>query len=445
MALTKTHNRMIQNAPVNVKDVGAVGDGVADDTAAITSALVSGAVVYIPKGTYKITSSISLNDVTDLFVFGDGEQSKLVYEVSGGADMLVVSAGNPIKRSTFRDICFFYATTTDGAPALTFNEAEDILIENCVFDRSQLKLKLATRANVISNLVKNYHSNRSGIVVANATDCMISNNTVLIDEDQDSDDAIVLSSPSYRCSIIGNVIDKSGSTTTYTRTGINLNQDPAGDDFQDIVISGNVIYGIDGASANSQAAIKISTPNDVTSVFGLTISGNAISDCKYGVWLDKFFSNLTVDGNSFSNCEEAFRSELGGYDKSQFVFSNNTVSADSTQTNAVRITQCDGAVLTGNTISNYTDGIVTITQSMLTVSGNHFNDCDNAVKATDIRGLVFNSNIHRDGTNSVLFVSQGFAAVAGLTGNIKRNVTNFSDNSGAASVTVTSTANLTQT
>lgn len=45
---------------VSVKDFGAVGDGVADDTAAIQAALDSGAYahVYIPPGTYKITSTI---------------------------------------------------------------------------------------------------------------------------------------------------------------------------------------------------------------------------------------------------------------------------------------------------------------------------------------------------------------------------------------------------
>ena len=73
MALTKTHNRMIAGAPVNVKDFGAAGDGVTDDTAAIQAALDSGNTVYIPAGTYKITSS--LTTTTALVMYGDGDRT----------------------------------------------------------------------------------------------------------------------------------------------------------------------------------------------------------------------------------------------------------------------------------------------------------------------------------------------------------------------------------
>lgn len=55
-------------APLNVKDYGAVGDGVADDTAAIQATIaalpsvsfnIGGGVIYLPAGTYKITSTLS--------------------------------------------------------------------------------------------------------------------------------------------------------------------------------------------------------------------------------------------------------------------------------------------------------------------------------------------------------------------------------------------------
>ena len=45
---------------VSVKDFGAVGDGVADDTAAIQAALAASNNVYLPSGTYRITNTIGI-------------------------------------------------------------------------------------------------------------------------------------------------------------------------------------------------------------------------------------------------------------------------------------------------------------------------------------------------------------------------------------------------
>lgn len=79
MALTKAHNRMIENAPINVKDLGAVGDGVADDTAALQAALdqaeTTPAPIYIPAGTYRLTSGLVYNETAygkGLQLTGDG-------------------------------------------------------------------------------------------------------------------------------------------------------------------------------------------------------------------------------------------------------------------------------------------------------------------------------------------------------------------------------------
>lgn len=59
MPLTKVTYSMIQGAPVNALDYGAIGDGVADDTAAIqaanNAAASAGKNLFIPAGTYKCT------------------------------------------------------------------------------------------------------------------------------------------------------------------------------------------------------------------------------------------------------------------------------------------------------------------------------------------------------------------------------------------------------
>jgi len=56
MSLTKASYSMINGAPINVLDYGAVGDGVTNDTAAIQAAIDSGNSILFPNKTYLVTS-----------------------------------------------------------------------------------------------------------------------------------------------------------------------------------------------------------------------------------------------------------------------------------------------------------------------------------------------------------------------------------------------------
>lgn len=66
MALTKVTYSMIEGAPINVLDYGAVGNGVADDSAALNAAATAaaGSALYIPSGTYKIKAVNISSDTT---------------------------------------------------------------------------------------------------------------------------------------------------------------------------------------------------------------------------------------------------------------------------------------------------------------------------------------------------------------------------------------------
>jgi len=73
-AITYTVQAKLQQS-VSIKDFGAIGDGVTDDTAAIQAALNASEYVYVPDGVYKITT-IQLKHIRS-FLFGSGQLSQI--------------------------------------------------------------------------------------------------------------------------------------------------------------------------------------------------------------------------------------------------------------------------------------------------------------------------------------------------------------------------------
>lgn len=152
---------------VSVKDpaYGAVGDGVADDTAAIQAAISSvaaaGGTVYLPAGTYRITSSLTpstgvrvcgaawgngsrlVASGCDLWAMGGAflerfELDHLTLDVTGGH----VFSGARILRSTFHDLDIYQRSADKAvwyAPDVT-------LLIWCYFQRIQYRVFGATRS-----------------------------------------------------------------------------------------------------------------------------------------------------------------------------------------------------------------------------------------------------------------------------------------------------------
>ena len=88
---------------ISVKDFGAVGDDVADDTtkiqAAINYANTIGGDVYFPAGIYKITNTLTINnsgDTADTFkasMYGDSSSSARIRGMPGNYNMLEITGG----------------------------------------------------------------------------------------------------------------------------------------------------------------------------------------------------------------------------------------------------------------------------------------------------------------------------------------------------------------
>jgi hypothetical protein len=68
---------------VSVMDFGAVGDGAADDTSAIQTALNTGKTVYFPDGTYKITSPLTVSSTTRK-IYGNGPKTVIYPYLTAG-------------------------------------------------------------------------------------------------------------------------------------------------------------------------------------------------------------------------------------------------------------------------------------------------------------------------------------------------------------------------
>ncbi len=92
-AVATTVKAKLDKMSVTPQDFGAVGDGVADDTTAIQAAIDSGNNVQIPKGTYKISSTIKLvNDYQKLE--GSGKNTVLENSTTSARLFQIGDTGN---------------------------------------------------------------------------------------------------------------------------------------------------------------------------------------------------------------------------------------------------------------------------------------------------------------------------------------------------------------
>lgn len=176
MALTKAFPRMMEGVPISVKDFGAVGDGVTDDTAAVQNALNAAVFVFIPDGTFIVDG---LQTTQKNKIFGSGT---LKMKADGSGDFVIslendhcmVSGitidGNSPNHSTYSgrgdgikinaDYCVIDSVTTQdifvGALSHGFfiNEDKDsTIIQNCVHKNGAYA---AIRSRGENTLIRNF-------------------------------------------------------------------------------------------------------------------------------------------------------------------------------------------------------------------------------------------------------------------------------------------------
>jgi hypothetical protein len=122
---------------VNVKDFGAVGNGVADDTAAIQNAFnyaqsTGYSLVKIPSGRYSITSNITINNSFNILIRGEGKGvTNLIFNNNSG---IIVNAASFSQLNTFGICSLTLSANQQGGTAISVSNSTAIESETLFED-----------------------------------------------------------------------------------------------------------------------------------------------------------------------------------------------------------------------------------------------------------------------------------------------------------------------
>lgn len=322
MSLTKVSYSMITGAPVNVKDYGAVGDGVTNDTAAIQNALNSGAeLVVLAEGeTYRIVSQLSVPANVQLNGNGAVLQAASAFVLldfaNGGGisnTTLIGSVAPGVYDASSTAIKAAGVNNHPSAPTyITGPKVENCIIRN--FGYVGVQLAYVKKAEVRSCQMSNI--GYAGVGGVSCEDVIVDGNTIedvtpgspggdaygiFIDRENGLSET---SDPrSYRCIITNNIVKNTLATSGPNGQGIDTH---GGVDFlidsnivsecqYGIVVTSSVIGGLGQQLGALRCVVSNNTVFGGNTGYGILINGanNA------GV-LVEYARNCVISGNTVS-------------------------------------------------------------------------------------------------------------------------------------------------
>lgn len=130
-AVTNVELKLAQT--VSVKDFGAAGNGTTDDTTALQSALNSGAdAIYVPEGTYLVSTQLAIP--SNVMLYGDGAGSVILATTSIIVVGVTGTSGSHKSGAQIKNLKIRRTGNASTIQLVEFTYADDCYIQNVIFD-----------------------------------------------------------------------------------------------------------------------------------------------------------------------------------------------------------------------------------------------------------------------------------------------------------------------
>jgi hypothetical protein len=403
MALTKVTYSMIDGATVNVLDYGADPTDINDSAAAINAAITAAVAnnidsVYLPAGTYKCASTITLLD--NITLFGEGKSSALHFLPSGGAQTAGITVAN---KTNFQIKSLrVYGDSTANADltwAIRIYGSNNGIVSNCFIDTAYLGVFVGdvstTQSNkilVTNNIISNIGANAIGVNTFGSKINLLGN--------------IIFQSGtlSVLSSLVGSAIEFRGATNSIIGSN-NL------DELQ---------YGAAGACDGIR--LEFAVEGATQQVKNVSVVNNVISNFSgFGI-RGQYILNCSITGNSFysSNATHESGLVLLGDDTTSVTSSYNTVSGNTFFVQGVvsnvRGISLEGNAtqkvifnnINGNTIQGYRNGIGFINANNNSASNNVIsNSSSHGIAHISGSSNLISGNVSTNNTGSGIEILAG--------------------------------------
>lgn len=364
--------------PSSVLYYGAKGDGETDDTAAITEALKNtpDGKVYIPRGTYVISSTVRIP--SNIHIVGDGDASIILAApgTSRGTSLLMLYGSNNVE---LKNICVSgnsavnYENMDDqgGIHLLDIWNSNDVSVDNCTFrDNINIAIRDVASNNVtisncyfkevdcgfitmgssdnihditiINNRFDGHHKSEPISLYADAphTNVLIENN-IILNKRYGGGILVAGRKPCSNIMIRNNTLDATGS-------GMRIQNSSA-------------VQVLHNSVANTQGGygVKLINCNDITLddniITNIQQDGLYVSDC----------TNITIHELKTINCgqinENYFNIRFTGTRNDNITFSDSDVTYDNTSSKIGMCFTCETNITLSNI--NYKNATVWMTKT----------------------------------------------------------------------------------